>query len=153
MAAKVPVRGAIEIGVALPWDNGELYGPAFLAAYELEQTTAQWPRVVVGPELMKSLEDFAVLPPHSIEAMLQAEMGKLCLTLVGTDHDGEPFVDYLGEGMRRMLTGPENADLVSKGLSFAVTEHERFIAQGNTKLATRYAAVRSYFEKQRSRWL
>jgi len=152
MATRVPIRGAIEAGVGVPCDKGEIYGPAFLAAYELEQTVVKWPRVVVGDELLEFLRQVAGVRTNAPDAILQRTMADVCLSLIARDEDGMWIVDYLGPGMRRLLPGPEFNSPVAAGLIFATSEHQRFVRTGDTKHAERYAAVIRYFQSRIAIW-
>jgi len=152
MAAGVPIRGAVEVGWGLIWDHGELYGPAFLSAYELEQCAAQWPRIVVGPEITRALNEFSRLPGFTDREKIQAALAKLCQELICNDFDAKPIVDYLGTTMRGMVYDDKLRDLFVRGLSFAVGEHERFTRDGNSKLCDRYAKVRRYYEERKEFW-
>lgn len=51
-----PVRGAIGIAWGSEIRPGELYGPAIVRAYELESEVAQYPRIVIGQEVVGFLE-------------------------------------------------------------------------------------------------
>jgi hypothetical protein len=43
-----PIRGGIDVGLAIDIDEGEIYGPVLDHAYHLEWKVAGGPRVVVG---------------------------------------------------------------------------------------------------------
>jgi hypothetical protein len=47
-----PIRGGIELGLAMDIDNDDIYGPALARAYTLESKVAQYPRIVIGEELI-----------------------------------------------------------------------------------------------------
>jgi hypothetical protein len=51
------VRGAVEIGDVY-WTSSETIGPAFLDCYELENSIADWSRVILGPRLLATLSRF-----------------------------------------------------------------------------------------------
>ena len=51
-----PIRGAIEIGVAVDWKEFGIYGSALHSAYSLENSVAKYPRVIIGDELLKYLQ-------------------------------------------------------------------------------------------------
>lgn len=48
-----PIRGGIDIGLGMEIDDGEIYGPCLSRAYTLESRIAQYPRVVIGKELLQ----------------------------------------------------------------------------------------------------
>lgn len=148
IADSVPIRGAIEIGYGLEWGDNEIYGPAFLSAYELEQQIAQYPRIVVGHELMLYLEQLTERPETSPTRILATQIQKL----INRDEDGCFFIDYLGDGYREIKGSQDTAQLVNAGLAFAKREHLHFIQQGNAKLAGRYASLVRYYEANAPPW-
>ena len=52
---KQPVRGAIDVGWGVELQSGEVYGPVLARAYELESEIAQYPRIVVGSDVLQFL--------------------------------------------------------------------------------------------------
>lgn len=50
-----PVRGGIDIAWGAEIRPGQLYGPAIIRAYELESEIAQYPRIVIGHEMMMAI--------------------------------------------------------------------------------------------------
>ena len=56
LASKRPIRGAIEIAWAVELRPGELYGAALARAYELESEVAEYPRIVIGKEMLRFLD-------------------------------------------------------------------------------------------------
>ena len=59
------LRGGITVGdVALSY--GQLFGPAVIRGYELENQVARFPRIVVGTEVLQGVEEeSAALGPRS----------------------------------------------------------------------------------------
>ena len=153
MALKVPIRGAVEIGFGWELKRGELFGPALSRANYLEKNVAQWPRVVLGPNLVSFLRSCMESTGTTIEAKSNKGTATLCQGLVQRDVDGIPFVHYLGPGFRRnesdvKTLGPS----ISDGLQFVRQQHQRFAEKPDQKLAMRYAQVRSYYEVNAPEW-
>ena len=59
-ATEVAFRGGMDVGIATMLDGCEVYGPALARAYCLESEAAEYPRVVVGGDLVRFLNDIAV---------------------------------------------------------------------------------------------
>lgn len=153
LAFRIPLRGAIEIDLGLEPKDGEVYGPAFLAAYELEQHVAQYPRIIAGPRLFSFLADRKSRPGATASDGAMGLLAKSSWNLLGRDEDGCYIVDYLGEAYRNLLSGlPAGTECVEKGLAFAREQHDRFISEGNPKLAGRYSSLRRYFEYRAPAW-
>ena len=49
----------VEVGLGTELDNGEIYGPVLYKAYELERELPEYPRIVVGRELINYLTQLA----------------------------------------------------------------------------------------------
>lgn len=81
------IRGGITIG-PLYHDSVNAFGPAMVAAYELESKKAIYPRIIIHPDIVKlGLEKS---PSHRNEFDLDLIKTAICL-----DSDGYYFVDYL----------------------------------------------------------
>ncbi len=152
LARGVPLRGGINIGMAIDYFPKEIYGPVLPCVNHLEKKVAQYPRVVVGAEVTKYLEACVAKPNRGIADQLNRVMATECQSLIDRDQNGALFVNFLGDGLR--LIYPDKADYreqVKKGHAFAKREHERFVAGGDQKLAPRYARLRQYYESNMRR--
>ena len=82
MATGHPLRGGIEIGVGAEIYEGEIYGPALSDAYRLESRVAQYPRIVVGNELISYLWAHKESKETDLRAKFASGMGQYCLYLL-----------------------------------------------------------------------
>ena len=157
------VRGGIELGTGIEWEEGEIYGPALQDAYDLESKCAGYPRIIVGRELMACLHHLcSYVPPESQflendedaqRAVLCKSAAETCLSLIMQDDDGLPIVDWLGKSMRA-IHGLDNwKDMINGAVEFVEQCHHRFISEGDYKLAGRYARLRHYCSSRRAQWL
>jgi len=151
LAKGIPLRGAVEIGVAAELASGEIYGPALSHAYNLECQVAQYPRIVVGPEFIRYLSKLILDAEETNQGKFNKAMAQFCLDLLRIDDDGSMLVDFLGPRMRE-LVGEGHRDLVKKGLQFVSSEHERFRREGDRKLALRYSLLRGYYLFRAQDW-
>lgn len=55
LSLKVPARAGIDVGVGVKIDGQEVYGPALERAVRIEGELAEYPRLVVGKELLEYL--------------------------------------------------------------------------------------------------
>jgi hypothetical protein len=147
-----PVRGGIDIGVALEIDEDEIYGPALSRAYSLESSVAQYPRVVVGEELFKYLKVHANQEETTIFSKISKESAKSCLKLLAMDDDGYPFIDFLGEYFKESMDETYNLEIIEKAYDFVLSESEKYQKQRNPKLAFKYTLLRNYFENRMEIW-
>lgn len=84
------LRGALTIG-NIERTYGVLFGPALIAAYDLEREKAKYPRIILDPRLLEELKT----NPHLRRHKYREEMEYLS-PFLKTDGDGVVFIDYLG---------------------------------------------------------
>lgn len=152
-AVGVPIRGAIEVGVALSLGDGDLYGPAVLETYRLESEVAQYPRVVLGTNAVAYLRAAANASESDPLTSINRELAKTCLGFIVADQDGAPMLDYLSGNVGTLLGIPEHREIVAKGLGFVNAEYKRFVDAGDHKLALRYSLLRQYYQARSAIWL
>lgn len=155
MAHGWPIRGGIELGLAMDIDRDEIYGPALSRAYTLESKVAQYPRIVIGEELVRYLKEIEGLNTNitsSIYDRMNVRAAMKSLELLTEDCDGQMIVDYLGLSIRNVIrsTNPEIIQLVLQAYKFIIEECFRY--RGNSKLAFRYTLLRNYFESRLPDW-
>jgi hypothetical protein len=102
------LRGAVTVGKHYHEQERRLnvmFGPAYTEAYDVAENLAGWPRVLVHPDVLQG--------PIGRSRRRYVEQN-LCVT----EHDGLPFVDYLGgiyglglaiSWRREYLRGPSKA--------------------------------------------
>ncbi len=92
---KFAVRGGIEIGPCIfNSESQEVYGSALNDAVRYEKE-ADWIRILIGPELVRYLNECVNLPPSSITYQINCQTALRCLTLITQDESGRYFLDYL----------------------------------------------------------
>jgi len=147
-----PIRGGIEVGLAMNIDEGELYGPALACAHTLESKVAQYPRIVIGEELILYLRAVSGQPASIGEENAHVELAKRSLKLLAVDDDGYTFLDYLGDDIRMTLQHGPIKNLVQDAYKFIIQESIRHKEVRNSKLGFRYTLLRNYFESRLALW-
>jgi hypothetical protein len=84
------IRGALTIG-EIERTYGVLFGPGLISAYELEREHAQFPRIVVDPNVIEALKQMPLLRAHEY-----SEEMEYISKFIKRDDDGIIFIDYLG---------------------------------------------------------
>lgn len=96
------LRGGLTVG-KIHVEGQLAFGPGFIRAYKLESEFANYPRIVIGPEVFKALResDQLVAEHHDLadEVHYQRQMLK-------RGDDGLWFIDYL-HGMESEMDNPE----------------------------------------------
>jgi hypothetical protein len=153
LAARIPVRGGMSIGVGTEIEDHGFYGPALAEAHYLESKKAKYPRIVLSsrvPQLLRTIEANAA--KGVIERMMSG-MAKECLNMIAMDSDGVWIVDYMGTGMKKYLPLIQELNrAVFCAHAFVCSEADRFRAEENDLLATCYERLRSYIESRLELW-
>ncbi len=152
LASRTPIRGAIDVGLAIDIEGDEIYGPILDQVYQSETQTAKWPRIVVGPGLVDYLLEPRRRPHEGVVGQIHSGLAEICQELIALDSDGLHVVDYLGPGMKRHLGGDTEFAVIELAAKFAQNEHARFREQGNCRLAERYEQVQNYCNARVAIW-
>lgn len=153
LAAGHPLRGGIELGVGMEMTKGEIYGGALAKAYSLESKIANYPRIVIGPELISYLQMTVKQEAIDIYSTAGRQMAECCLEMIVVDDDGHAILDYLGEGFKKHIAMELDIEVIRRAHNHVLTSSERFRREKNSKLAFRYALLRSYFEEHLPIWV
>ena len=151
-ATRVAYRGGVDIGIATMLDGGEVYGPALARAYCLESEVAEYPRVVVGNDLFRFLDDVAGQEPRSVFGTVATQYAIQCKRMIVPDTDGHQMLDFLGSEINERMRALLPPELVSRGHEFVHSEYRKFQQSGNDKLALRYFRLLQYFLARKDVW-
>lgn len=149
LAQGVPIRGAIEIGMGTeyrPHGGGDrqLIGSSIAKAYGLEQKEADFPRILVGPELHKLIVDQSLTPPESEDKRIAGGLADLVLRMLHAEDDGSVSVDYLCPDVKDLL-GAEADSECQKAFNFICAQVKKFTEEKNEKLGGKYRQTYAYF--------
>lgn len=154
LAAKHPLRGGIDVGLATEIGPEEIYGTALEKAYLLESKEAGYPRILIGEDLWRffnsALANFQVqstAEAKSITAVIQKTMG-----FVTTDTDGKKILDYLGPVIVEHAGQEFKEKMLKPIYEFVLAEQERINKENDLKLIGRYEALRHYIESRLPLW-
>jgi len=146
------MRGGIEVGLGAEMFKGEIYGPVVSSVYALESKVAQYPRIVIGPELWRCLGVTLDSQRSDIYSKAAKKFAKTCLEMLAQDIDGMPFVDYLGEGFRKDVAAKLDKKVPQDAYNYLLEQSEKAKIRNDTKLAFRFGLLRNYFEERLHLW-
>ena len=149
MAHSWAIRGGIDLGLAMDIEEGEIYGPALAQAYNLENRVAQYPRIVIGEELIRYLEMVEGRQALTIEEQANAMLATKSRALLAVDDDGSIFLDWLSSNIR---TTSQQTTMVLSAYNFIIRESKKHIEGRNPKLGFRYSLLRTYVESRLPDW-
>lgn len=139
------IRGGVALGPCIfNSETEEVYGSAISVAVELEKS-ANWPRLLVDPEIIRVANTFAEHSSTRKADRLNATFAQRCLDLVVEDEDGQPIIDYLGPSVRQLYVIPER--ISGKAEEFILSQLSEH--SGNKKVLDKYKKVQQYFEKHK----
>jgi len=142
------LRGGIELGLAMDIDDNEIYGPAIARAYTLESKVAQYPRIVIGEEIVRYLYEVARHKASTHEESAHGQLAQRSLRLFAVDDDGQTFIDYLNDEMKCLMS----KEMVQNAYNFIIQESIKYKECKNSKLGFRYTLLRNYFESRITEW-
>lgn len=152
LAAGHAIRGGIDIGVGIELSDDEVYGAALSRAYQLENRVAQYPRIILGDELMTYIYQKLSMTGDDFFTKANKVVANLCVRLIAIDTDGLPFIDYLGQGFKQDIEKGSIPDIIKKAYGFVFKESARCQEIRDSKLAFRYTLLRNYFEARKHLW-
>lgn len=139
MSEDLPIRGGIEVGLAIDVGEREVYGHALAEAVRLECKVAKYPRIVVGEGLLTLLSSAVKLPAQrsTEEASMAKNLVGLCGKCLRTDEDGQRVVDVGGAVSATQIREqiPNVLPAVARNVERQLKRHED---SGDTKLVMRY---------------
>ena len=150
---KIPVRGAVTVGAGAVLEDGSFYGPALAEAHHLESEVAGYPRVVISDTARLFLDGSSSYSKDPEMDKIMKLLAGLCRTLICQDMDGCWIVDFLGQGMRKIIPpDPLRVEVLKNAYDFVRSEAERFRQARDIKLALRYHLLREYIESRLALW-
>lgn len=139
------IRGAIEIGPCVfNKDTNEVYGTALSDACQYEKDVADWPRILIGPELMSFLHKCTQLPQDTVN-QINVNTAKRCLKLISKGEDDVYSIDYLSPNFSEFY-GSSNIDKdkhIEGAVSFIKTQIESY--GDKPAIRTKYEKLKAYF--------
>jgi hypothetical protein len=153
LAKGTPIRGGIDVGVGINIEDGEVYGAPIARAYTLESHIANYPRIVIGDELIRYLNESKNKPRTDEASTLSALLAKECLSMLYIDSDGHFAIDFMGESVKKMMDeGKEDFELIHLAYDFVNKQSAKFKQDKNSKLAFKYSLLRNYMESRFYLW-
>ncbi len=152
LAGHKVIRGGIDVGIGLELKGGDVYGSALSRAYEIESKISQYPRIVLGDEIIRYIQVQRMRPENSPFDMMNKQLAELSSKLITIDEDGNYFLDYLGEGFRQDIAKKLDLAVVEKAYKFVFQQWTKFRKEKKSILAFRFMLLRDYFENRLPLW-
>jgi hypothetical protein len=154
LAEGKPFRGGVDIGPCLAFPSKEVYGAALERAYYLESEIAEFPRVIVGDNLLEFTDAYINKKPmNPIENMTNKYARKI-RNLVIEDDQKRCFLDFLGPEIIELNNKddlPFN-EVFNKMEHFVETCMQQYCTT-NKKLFQRYVRLMEYIQFRKGPFL
>lgn len=145
---RLPIRGGIDVGLGgLEGEPPVLHSAAVARAYRLESKTAIYPRVVASERLLQFLDSE---PGAGIDEQYAKRLNKKVRAHFIEDEDGQVFLDFIGEALRKKVPLSSAKHLVEQAWSYV----QGIVAAGVTDRSIRlkYEWLANYIESRLHLW-
>jgi hypothetical protein len=152
LSVRVPVRGAIEIGIGTEYRTSRAKGylsSSVAKAYALEHTKADYLRILLGPDLVAYLRGLEGRKGEYIDD-ITGNYARDALALCRSEQDGSTSLDYLSPTIvgsaGSLLPGD---DVVQKAHAFVEEGVTTAHARNDERVAHIYERAQAYFAERR----
>ncbi len=151
LSVQVPMRAGLDVGVATQIDD-EIYGPGLERAFYLESQLAEYPRFLVGNELISYLIWVEKQKCETRIGQVAKGMAQFCREMIIQDTDGRFMLDFLGDKIKGMSGEFFKKEEIVSALEFVNSQYKKYLEQNNEKLASRYYRLLRYFDSRKNVW-
>ncbi len=145
-----PIRGGVEVGICSEIESNDLYGAAVSEAYFLESTVAEYPRIVIGNQLLEYLDTRQHSGGSQAEQDFILSIVQKIREMLALDTDGHQILSYLRPAVLSALEDPQGVrECVAAASRFIAGEIEKFERLRDSdfkKLVERYLRLKRYFQ-------
>lgn len=152
LSTQVAMRAGLNVGIATQIDDNEIYGPALESAFYLESKLAEYPRFLVGEELISYLLWVENQNCNTKIGLVAKDLAKYCKSMIIQDTDGRFMLDFLGEKIKEASENVIEQKHVSSALEFVTSQYVKYSKEKNDKLASRYYRLLRYFHSRKRIW-
>jgi hypothetical protein len=152
LSVHVAMRAGLDIGVATQIDDKEIYGPALERAFYLESKLAEYPRFLVGKELISYLLWMEKRECSTLIGKAGKELAKFCREMIIQDTDGRFMLDFLGDKIKKVSGDAIDKTIVDSAFKFVISQYNKYLKEENEKLTSRYYRLLLYFHSRKSIW-
>ncbi len=152
LAATIALRAGLDVGIGTKIEGQEIYGPALERAYFIESNLAEYPRFVVGKELINYLLWVENQQCKTRLGLVAKDMAKFCREMIIRDTDGRFMLDFMGEKSKETADNSIDTEVVNLAYDFVVSQHQKYVKAENDKLSSRYFRLLNYINSRKRIW-
>lgn len=149
----LPLRGGIDVALGGIDPRDEyLYSPALARAYDLEQKSARYPRVVVGDRLQEYLTEKVREVAQGLAEQVSTQLAARTMQLIFKDSDGKWVLDFFGKAVRELVPTDLSQEMAAKAWEFARFGQEHFRRSDQSELSEKYQWLVDYMRPRLELW-
>lgn len=152
LSVGVAARAGLDVGVATKIGEREVYGPALERAVKLEGELAEYPRFLVGSELLSYLSWVENGKYSTRFGQTAKGLSQLCRRMIIRDTDGRFMLDFLGQTVKDSSENSIDKGIVDAARKFVEAQYQKCASNESEKLASRYYRLLRYFEGRKKVW-
>lgn len=152
LAATITLRAGLDVGIGTQIEEQEIYGPALERAYYIESNFAEYPRFVVGKELINYLLSVENQQCKTRLGVVAKSMAKFCKEMIIRDTDGRFMLDFMGEKSKEAADNSIDAEVVRLAHDFVVSQYQKYVKEENEQLSSRYFRLLKYINARKKNW-
>jgi len=149
----IPIRAGLDVGIGTLIEENEVYGASLERAYYMENCLAEYPRYLVGEELINYLMFVMNQKPRTNLGRIAKGLAGKCKEMIIQDTDGRYMLDFLGNAFRENISEAIDKDTITNAEKFILSMYKKFLKEKNQKLSLRYYRLMSYFNSQKKNWV
>ncbi|MEE9911824.1 MAG: hypothetical protein K4571_08875 [Deltaproteobacteria bacterium] len=152
LASTITLRAGLDVGVGTRIEGQEIYGPALERAYYIESNLAEYPRLVLGKELISYLYWVENQRCKTRLGIVAKNMARLCREMIIRDTDGRYMLDFMGKKYKEVADNSIDTKVVKLACDFVVSQHQKYVQEENEYLASRYYRLLQYVNSRKKLW-
>ena len=139
------------------WPEGcniGIYGPVMLDVEELEKKIAFYPRMIIGENLYKCINNWSTeLKNGDIYYNDFIPIIESCKGMIIEDRDGSMILDYLGTEIYKLAkSDPRMIKYVKLGWNFVNYKYEQLKNNKKSNLGMKYFLLKEYYASRLAIW-
>lgn len=152
LSVGVPCRAGLDVGLGTQINDREIYGLSLERAYYLENCLAEYPRYLIGEELVNYLVSIENQKPTTPFGLIAKNLASECKKMIIRDTDGRLMLDFMGNVIRETNMDSIDKETVLKARDFITSMYQKYIDENNYKLSSRYYRLIAYFNSRKQIW-
>ena len=133
LSTGVVCRAGLDVGIGTQINEKEVYGGSLERAYYLENYLAEYPRYLVGDELINYIVFVENQEPKTRLGLIAKNLAGKCRKMIIQDTDGRFMLDFLGDIVQETCKEAIDKEIVLASEKFIVSTYKKYIDENRRK--------------------